>query len=206
MLGTTAGHHDAAGELTIAFNGEIYNFIDLRNDLAARGHAFRTDSDTEVILAAYREWGDDCLSRLNGMFAFALHDARRARVLRVGNGTRVEGRKLIEALAREDHRNIALIGGGEILETLIVDDSLDRLYMTLACRVLGGLSFDTLMTGPALEQVSGSRRCTTTQRAPRNLTSSNCLRSPIELDADGRTHDFHVNSIAMTVPFWGARA
>ena len=68
---------DAAGELCIAFNGEIYNFADLREDLAARGHAFRSQSDTEVILAAYREWGTDCLSRLNGMFAFALCDGRR---------------------------------------------------------------------------------------------------------------------------------
>ena len=81
-------------------------------------------------------------------------EAQGVRVLGVGNGTRVEGGKLIEALAREAHRNIALIGGGEILDTLIVDDALDRLYMTLACRMLGGLSFDTLMTGPALERAA----------------------------------------------------
>ncbi|HVJ28986.1 MAG TPA: dihydrofolate reductase family protein, partial [Gammaproteobacteria bacterium] len=81
-------------------------------------------------------------------------ESQGARVLRAGNGTRVEGRQLIEALAREAHRNIALIGGGEILDTLIVDDTLDRLYMTLACRILGGLSFDTLMTGPALERAA----------------------------------------------------
>lgn len=81
-------------------------------------------------------------------------EAQGARVLGVGSGTRVEGGKLIEALAREAHRNIALIGGGEILDTLIVDDALDRLYMTLACRMLGGLSFDTLMTGPALERAA----------------------------------------------------
>jgi riboflavin biosynthesis pyrimidine reductase len=75
-------------------------------------------------------------------------------VLSVGDGTRVEGRKLIEALAREAHRNIAVIGGGEILNTLIVDNALDRLYLTLACKVLGGVSFDTLMTGP-LERAMG---------------------------------------------------
>jgi asparagine synthase (glutamine-hydrolysing) len=68
---------DAGGELCIAFNGEIYNFADLRKDLAAKGQVFRSKSDTEVILAAYREWGTDCLSRLNGTFAFALYDARR---------------------------------------------------------------------------------------------------------------------------------
>jgi asparagine synthase (glutamine-hydrolysing) len=68
---------DAGGELCIVFNGEIYNFAELRKDLAAKGHIFRTKSDTEVILAAYREWGTDCLSRLNGMFAFALYDGRQ---------------------------------------------------------------------------------------------------------------------------------
>lgn len=68
---------DAGGELCIVFNGEIYNFADLRNELAAKGHAFRTKSDTEVILAAYREWGTNCLARLNGTFAFALYDGRQ---------------------------------------------------------------------------------------------------------------------------------
>ncbi len=68
---------DAGGELCIVFNGEIYNFADLRNELAAKGHVFRTKSDTEVILAAYREWGYDCLARLNGTFAFALYDGRQ---------------------------------------------------------------------------------------------------------------------------------
>lgn len=65
---------DATCELTIVFNGEIYNFADLRQELLEKGHAFRSHSDTEVILAAYREWGTGCLSRLNGMFAFAIYD------------------------------------------------------------------------------------------------------------------------------------
>lgn len=68
--------HDATGQLSIVFNGEIYNFADLRSELVALGHAFRTASDTEVILAAYRQWGTACLARLNGMFAFALYDAK----------------------------------------------------------------------------------------------------------------------------------
>ena len=68
---------DASGELSIVFNGEIYNFGRLRQELATKGHGFRTKSDTEVILAAYREWGTDCLSRLNGAFAFALYDGRQ---------------------------------------------------------------------------------------------------------------------------------
>lgn len=65
------------GNLTIVFNGEIYNFRELRGTLEAKGHAFRTNSDTEVILYAYREWDAACLGRLNGMFSFALWDADR---------------------------------------------------------------------------------------------------------------------------------
>ncbi len=65
----------ADGKLVISFNGEVYNYKDLRADLQTRGHVFCTDSDTEVILAGWREWGADCLGRLNGMFAFALYDA-----------------------------------------------------------------------------------------------------------------------------------
>lgn len=68
---------DAKRELCIVFNGEIYNFVDLREELQAKGHVFCSHSDTEVILAAYREWGTDCLSHLNGMFAFALYDDRQ---------------------------------------------------------------------------------------------------------------------------------
>jgi asparagine synthase (glutamine-hydrolysing) len=79
-----AGHqpmHDACGALSIVFNGEIYNFSDLRDELIAKGHGFRSHSDTEVILVAYREWGAECLARLNGMFAFALFDAQQQTVI-----------------------------------------------------------------------------------------------------------------------------
>ena len=71
----------ADGALTLVYNGEIYNYIELRDELRARKHVFRTQSDTEVLLAAYQEWGAECLPRLNGMFAFALWDARQRRLL-----------------------------------------------------------------------------------------------------------------------------
>ncbi|HKZ34415.1 MAG TPA: asparagine synthase (glutamine-hydrolyzing) [Patescibacteria group bacterium] len=63
--------------LTITFNGEIYNFQDVRKDLARRGHRFKTHSDTEVILHAYEQYGPKCLQELNGMFAFAIWDSKR---------------------------------------------------------------------------------------------------------------------------------
>lgn len=64
------------GRLVITFNGEIYNYRELRVELEGKGHPFRTDSDTEVLLAAWLQWGTECLARLNGMFAFAVYDSR----------------------------------------------------------------------------------------------------------------------------------
>jgi len=64
------------GRYVITYNGEIYNFLELRRDLEQSGFRFRTDSDTEVILAAFEHWGTDCLTRLNGMWSFAIWDRR----------------------------------------------------------------------------------------------------------------------------------
>ena len=71
----------ADGALTIAFNGEVYNFQSLRDDLVAKGQVFRSDSDTEVVLACYDVYGPEGITRLRGMFAFAIWDARRRRLL-----------------------------------------------------------------------------------------------------------------------------
>lgn len=74
---TEDGHQPMAyadGNLVITFNGEIYNYRELRSELSALGYQFRSHSDTEVILAAYQQWGQDCVSRFNGMWAFALYD------------------------------------------------------------------------------------------------------------------------------------
>ncbi len=68
------------GRLHITFNGEIYNFLELRAELEAAGHRFRSQTDTEVVLAAYDQWGLDCVERFAGMFAFALWDEPRRRL------------------------------------------------------------------------------------------------------------------------------
>lgn len=68
------------GQIAIVFNGEIYNFHDVRAELQARGNMFRSGTDTEVVIAAYRTWGTACLDRLVGMFALAIWDAPNRRL------------------------------------------------------------------------------------------------------------------------------
>lgn len=78
-LGHQPMHLPGTG-LSVVFNGEIYNFRELRAELESMGHQFCSQSDTEVLLVAYRVWGTDCLLRMNGMFAFGIYDAPRAQV------------------------------------------------------------------------------------------------------------------------------
>ncbi len=68
------------GSIQVVFNGEIYNFGELRDELSGRGHRFRSDTDTEVIVHGYEEWGDACVERFRGIFAFGLWDANKSRL------------------------------------------------------------------------------------------------------------------------------
>ncbi|MCI0450577.1 MAG: asparagine synthase (glutamine-hydrolyzing) [Chlorobi bacterium] len=68
--------YDTESRYVIVFNGEIFNYIEVRNELLQKGHKFKTDSDTEVIVNAYKEWGEECLHKLNGMWAFAIWDKK----------------------------------------------------------------------------------------------------------------------------------
>src|SRR5215472_16148193 len=67
-------NHDPRGDQVLVYNGEIYNYLELREELKALGHSFRTDCDSEVLLTSYRQWGQGCLDKFNGMFAFVIVD------------------------------------------------------------------------------------------------------------------------------------
>src|SRR6266851_9235225 len=96
------------GSVAVVFNGEIYNFQELAKELAACGHTFKTKSDTEVIVHAWEQWGEDCVTRFRGMFAFALWDRNRETLFlardrlgvkplyyaRLGDGTLIFGSEL----------------------------------------------------------------------------------------------------------------
>ena len=87
IIDLTAGHQpmiNDAETLGIVYNGEVYNFRDLRQELEALGHCFHTRSDTEVVLHAYEEWGCECVQPLRGMFAFAIYDGRPQATMRCG--------------------------------------------------------------------------------------------------------------------------
>jgi asparagine synthase (glutamine-hydrolysing) len=84
IIDRVAGDQPIANEdntIQVVYNGEIFNHVELRTELEQRGHSFRTHCDTEVVVHAYEQWGDDAVSRFNGMFAFALWDSRRNRLL-----------------------------------------------------------------------------------------------------------------------------
>jgi len=84
IIDLSGGHQpmsDQEESVWIVFNGEIYNFLELRRELQGFGHVFRTSSDTEVIIHGYKQWGDEVLNRLNGMFGLAIWDVRQRRLV-----------------------------------------------------------------------------------------------------------------------------
>ncbi len=133
IIDLAGGHQPLWNEdrsVAVVFNGELYNFQEVRSDLEARGHRFATRSDTEVIVHLYEEVGDACVERLRGMFAFAVWDLRRKRLLIARD--RLGIKPLYYA-----HERDRLVFGSE-LKTLVVagiDRELDRQalhdYLTL---------------------------------------------------------------------------
>ncbi len=84
IVDVAGGHQPLSNEdatVWVTYNGEIYNHADVRSTLESAGHRYRTKSDTETIVHAYEQWGDECVHRFRGMFAFAIWDAPRRRLL-----------------------------------------------------------------------------------------------------------------------------
>ena len=84
IIDLAGGHQpmsDAQETVWVIFNGEIYNYKELRNQLQSKGHQFRTNSDTEVIIHGYKQWGTDVFNHLNGMFGLAIWDVQKERLV-----------------------------------------------------------------------------------------------------------------------------
>lgn len=130
--------HD--GRFTIVFNGEIYNYIEIREELLKRGARFTSSSDTEVILEAWRAWGAECLPRFRGMFAFVLHDEVARTVVLARDHF---GKKPLFLAERQTPSGPVLVFGSEISALLAhpqVDTELDveTLYQYLCWRYAPG--------------------------------------------------------------------
>src|SRR6476620_3330335 len=120
IIDLAGGHQpmfDAQQTVCIIFNGEIYNYKELRQELKKYGHCFHTDSDTEVIIHGYKEWGTDVFNHLNGMFGVAIWDLQRKRLVvardamgiklvyyRIDNGTLTFGSEIRPILAAQKSR------------------------------------------------------------------------------------------------------
>jgi len=118
IIDLSGGHQpmsDAEESVWVAFNGEIYNYLELRSELEKFGHKFRTSSDTEVIIHGYKQWGNDVFNHLNGMFGVGIWDVRQKKLLvardpmgikliyyRLVNGTLTFGSEIRPVLAAED--------------------------------------------------------------------------------------------------------
>jgi asparagine synthase (glutamine-hydrolysing) len=130
--------HD--GRFTIVFNGEIYNYIELRDELLARGARFATCSDTEVILESWRAWGAECLPRFRGMFAFVLHDDVARSVVLARDQF---GKKPLFLAERQTASGPVLVFGSEIAALLAHPEvraelDVDTLYQYLCWRYAPG--------------------------------------------------------------------
>jgi asparagine synthase (glutamine-hydrolysing) len=120
IIDLAGGHQpmsDAEETVWIIFNGEIYNYRELRAELRSKGHQFRTNSDTEAIVHGYKEWGTEVFNRLNGMFGLAIWDARNERLVvardamgikliyyKIDNGQLTFGSEIRAVLAAEDSK------------------------------------------------------------------------------------------------------
>ena len=145
LEGSPQPMHSTDGRAVIVFNGEIYNYRELRRELERGGAHFRTDGDTETILAAWQKWGPDCLSRLDGMFVFALYDLDRRQLFlardRLGVKplylARLEGGAL--AFASEMKGLLANPLMRRVIDPLAIEDYMTWGYVPDHCAILKGV-------------------------------------------------------------------
>ncbi len=109
----------ADGRYMMVFNGEIYNFLEIRNELLKRGYTFNSDCDSEVIMAAYMEWGSDCLDKMNGMWAFAIWDNTEKKLFM--SRDRFGVKPLYYTFLDSDRRSIAFASEMKALTPLMED-------------------------------------------------------------------------------------
>ncbi|MBO4903646.1 MAG: asparagine synthase (glutamine-hydrolyzing) [Lachnospiraceae bacterium] len=124
----------ADGRYVMVFNGEIYNFLEIRSDLEKLGYTFRSDSDSEVIMAAYMEWGSACLDRLNGMWAFAIWDELEKKLFM--SRDRFGVKPLYYTFLDEDRSSIAFASEMKALMPLMSDIRPNRGIVTDPARIV----------------------------------------------------------------------
>src|SRR5260370_922785 len=147
IIGLVGGHQPVFNEdrsVWIVFNGEIYNFLQLRRELESSGHRFYTNSDTEVIVHLYEEMGSECVQKLRGMFAFALYDERRRKLL-------IARDRLGKKPLHYAHVNERLLFGSEIKSILAVAPELTEVHQPA---ILQYLYFGYILDpGPAFKNI-----------------------------------------------------
>jgi len=126
IIDISTGHQPMTnedGSIVVVFNGEIYNFQELREELIAHGHVFKTHSDTETIVHGYEQWGTDVCERLRGVFAFCIYDRPRRRVMLARD--RVGKKPLYYAIIKRGRDEEALLFGSE-LKSFLADPDFSR--------------------------------------------------------------------------------
>ncbi len=165
IIDLSTGHQPIANEdesIWIVYNGEIYNFPELRADLEKRGHHFRTRSDTETVIHAYEEWGIDCLPKFNGMFAFALWDSPNNRLLLARDPTGIKPlyyyRDANRLLFGSEIKTLLAAGAPRQLNTEALDYFLTFEYVPAPLTLFRGIQ--KLLPGHALIIENGNIRGT----------------------------------------------
>ncbi len=184
----------------IIFNGEIYNYQDISRELASLGHTLKSSSDTEVILAAYRQWGIECLHKLRGMFAFVLYDAARKHAFIARDRLGIKPLYITEITTRDGQR--AILFASELRALLATGLTSRRLNRAaLSTYMWNGFVVGTQTIIDGIHLIAPATRAMVDLRSPRinaerywtvpspaNCSIQNTDRVRAELDNAARLH------------------